>query len=292
MSESSLENREIAWFALQAKIQEEKIKKAFAAFRRGGIEPILIKGWAAAEFYPRKFDRIYADIDLCVAPEQFEQARAIGREQDVLRLNIDLHCGLRHLDSLPWEDLYKNSRLASIGETDIRVLRPEDHLRVLCVHWLMDGGAYREKLRDIFYAVENRPENFDWDRFLGMISAKRRRWIVCTIGLTSVYLGLSLKNTPIEKEALKIPKWVVKTVESEWKRGVRLRPLLTCLHDRKEFWRQIRKRVPPNPIHATVDLNGDFDKGPRLYYQAANFFLRSRALYRYLKSSLLKKKDK
>jgi hypothetical protein len=156
----------------------------------------------------------------------------------------------------------------------VRTPRCEDHLRVLCVHWLTDGGANQDRLRDIYYLVENRPKNFDWDRCLNVVDAKRRRWIVCCIGLARKYLGLNLDDTPLADEAKEIPEWLCKTVESEWRDEIKIRPLQNCLHDRKLFWRQLKKRVPPNPIQATVELNGDFDHGSRIYFQAANVLTR------------------
>src|SRR5207237_1815433 len=152
------------WRILQAKLKEEQIKQAFDFFRVEGVEPILIKGWAAARFYPNKYDRLFADIDLCVEPDLFEKAKLLSEKTEIKKLNIDLHCGFRHLDTSSWEDLFDNSLLAEIGEIKSGILSHEDHLRVLCAHWLNDVGAEREKLRDIFYAVKNRPKDFDWNR--------------------------------------------------------------------------------------------------------------------------------
>jgi Uncharacterised nucleotidyltransferase len=293
MTSKAEENMETAWFALHSKIQEEKIKKAFEIFRANEIEPILIKGWAAARFYPSKTDRIYADIDLCVAPESFPKAEALAESRDVQKLNVDLHCGLRHLDTVAWENLYENAKLVKMTDTDtntkIRILRPEDHLRVLCVHWLTDGGEYKEKLLDIFYAVENRPDGFDWERCLEIVGEKRRRWIVCTIGLAKKYFGLSLKNTPIEKEAEDLPEWLISTVEREWKSNIRIKPLNTCLGDRKQFFEQILKRIPPNAIQATILMEGSFDRRTRIFYQFGNFFARIMPSFKRLKTALQKK---
>jgi hypothetical protein len=268
------ENRETAWRALHAKIQDEKIKKAFQTFRANGIEPILIKGWAAARFYPNPRERIFGDIDLCIAPELFQKAVELFKDEEVKKLNVDLHKGFRHFDIVSWENLFENSCLVKLDDSEIRVLRAEDHLRVLCVHWLNDGGADKEKLRDIFYAVENRPENFDWDRCLQIVSEKRRKWIVCAIGLTQKYLGLSLKNTPIEREAGALPEWLVSTVEKEWKSNVRLKPLQACLKDRKQLIEQLLKRLPPNPIQSTIELEGSFDARTRIFYQIGSVFPR------------------
>lgn len=289
MSATEEKNRESAWFALHSKIQEEKIKKAFELFRANEIEPILIKGWAAALFYTQKSERIYADIDLCIEPEMFQKAYEISQSEEIKKLNVDLHRGLRHLDTVSWQNLFENSRLIKIHDAKIRILRPEDHLRVLCVHWLTDGGAYKEKLWDIYYAVEKRPEDFDWERCLGVVTEKRRRWIICTIGLAHRYLGLSLKDTPIEAEAKKLPEWLISAVEREWKSNVRLKPLHTCFRDGKQLLEQILKRIPPNPIQATIELEGSFDDRSRVFYQVGNIFSRSVPTLKRLKVLLFKR---
>jgi hypothetical protein len=261
------------WYILYRAKSELIISRAFDFFRKNGLEPILIKGWAAARFYPN-FERQFTDIDFCVAPEDYEKARKILETDEGKYVQIDLHKGLRHLDKLPWEDLFANSELIPVNGVPFRVLRVEDHLRVLCVHWLTDGGAYKEKLLDIFYAIENRPENFDWERFLDSAGAKRRRWFLCCLGLAKRYYGLNLENTPVGDEVENIPEWIIETVEREWRDDLKLTPLESCMHDRKLLWRQIRKRIPPNPIQATVDLEGSFDDSPRIFYQIVDFCIR------------------
>jgi hypothetical protein len=258
---------------LYHKVKERFIEKAWVRLEKAGLEPILIKGWAAARFYPKPFLRPFIDIDLLIAPEQFERAKRLfeNTKQD---FSIDFHKGARHLDTVSFENLFANSRIVRCGETAIRVLRPEDHLRVLCVHWLNDGGAYREKLWDVYYAVANRSTDFDWERCLGTVSAKRRCWIVCTIGLAHKYLGLEIEDTPFADEAKEIPVWVIKTVESEWASETNLLPLISVINDRDMFFKQVRKRLPPNPIQATVEMEGDFDNKPRFIYQIPDVFFR------------------
>jgi hypothetical protein len=264
------------WYLIQYKSQEYKIVKTIEFFRKNNIEPILIKGWAAARYYPQKEERLFLDIDICVAPDVFKQAEEVFADcnKEGAGLMIDLHNGLRHLDTVEWDDLFENTELVKLEASNIRVLRAEDHLRVLCVHWLNDGAAVKERLWDIYYAVENRAPDFDWDRCLNTVNRKRRKWIVCAIGLAHLYLGLDLKNTPIAAEAGQIPKWVIKTVEKEWADENRLKRLQDCLSDRKEFFLQLKKRFPPNPIQATVEVGGEFDDKPRIFYQAADIFIR------------------
>lgn len=261
----------LRWQILQLRLYEHHIERIFELFHSHKIEPILIKGWAAARYYPNPAHRFSSDVDLAVSSADFNRAEQIVK---VYPFNIDLHRELRHLDKLEWEELFRRSELVELGRTKVRVLSQEDHLRVLCVHWLTDGGANKEKLWDIFYAIENRPDEFDWDRFLNAVGEKRRRWFVCVVGLAQKYLGLSLVDTPLENSAMNLPGWLVKTVEKEWKSEVKLRPLQNMLDDKSKFWQQIKKRIPPNPIQATVELEGDFDDKPRFFYQIGNVFTR------------------
>ncbi len=134
------------WYLIQYKVQQYRIVKTFELFRKYNIEPILIKGWAAARNYPQKEERLFIDIDICVAPSVFKQAQEILADINKEGLTIDLHNGLRHLDTVEWDDLFENTELARLEATNIRLLRPEDHLRVLCIHWLNDGAADKARL--------------------------------------------------------------------------------------------------------------------------------------------------
>lgn len=261
------------WQLLQLRLSEKRISEAVAFFRHHKIEPILIKGWAAAQNYPKPFERQFSDVDLIIAPEKYDEA-VFFLEDYAENYAIDLHSGARHLDSVRYENLFENTKLVKCGETYIRVLRPEDHLRVLCVHWLTDGGENKDRLWDVYHAVANRPNDFDWDRCLKVISQTRRRWIICTIGLAHRYLKLDVKDTPFAGEVGDIPRWVTETVEREWKSVEKLIPLHWCFHNKVELLKQIKKRIPPNPIQATIDMEGEFDNKPRIFYQIGDICYR------------------
>lgn len=262
---------------LQQAVFEKRIVASFVLYREHGIEPILIKGWAAAAYYPEKWQRIYTDIDLAIEPDSFSRAVEIWRSDKGNRLDLDIHRGLRHLDTLSWERLFADSQLISLEGGEIRVLRPEDHLRILAVHWLNDGGGYREKLWDIYYLVQNRPADFDWERCLNLVEKNRRRWIVCAIGLAHRFLGLRIDDTPVAREARELPDWLVRAVRREWASETRLAEL--NLRDPRSFFKQLKKRLPPNPIQATIEMDGDVDRGSRLYYQMSNFCRRTKNFF-------------
>lgn len=256
------------WDLLAAKVHEERLHLVFDAFRGHAIEPILIKGWAAARNYPSHHLRQMGDIDIAVAPNEYDRAKVIWKDPELGRHNVDLHNGLRHLDSLSWDDLFGNSLLIDLNASQIRVLRPEDHLRVLCTHWLNDGGEYKEKLWDVYYAVANRPNEFDWSRCLDAVDQNRRRWVICAIALAHCYLGLEVDDLPFADELNHVPKWIINCIEKGWQQE-RLEPVLTTVRDRKHLFRQIGRRLPPNPIRATIEANGDLYGSRRWLYQAA-----------------------
>ena len=275
------------WNLLQRKAAEVRASKAFTIFRRHGIEPILIKGLAATQFYPQKAARESIDMDLAVSENDFDAATVIARSAEAAGLAIDLHRELRHLDTVAWDDLLRNSRLLPFENGDIRVLRPEDHLRVLCIHWLTDGGSNKGRLWDIYYLIENRPADFDWDRFLNVVDANRRRWLTCALGLASRYLGLDLTGTPVEGEARDLPQWLTKTVEREWASETRLVPLEVSIHDPKTLLPQIKRRFRPNPIWATLNMNGSFDAKTRFFYQIGSALKRIPSSYRRISETIL-----
>lgn len=276
------------WISLHFKVQEKKIAEAFEVFRSHNIEPILIKGWAIARLYPPGHQRPFADIDLCVSKKDYDHAQKIIQTDRIRRLNIDLHCELRHLDKLDWADLFENSYLEKIDETSVRILRSEDHLRILCVHWLTDGASRKDRLWDIYYSF-NGKQNFDWDRCLEQAGETRRRWVICTLGLVEKYLKVSLENTPFENKKIDIPGWLIKACEKEWNSSVPLKPLQNCLKNPKEILIQLKKRFPPNPIQATVETEGSFDSRTRIHYQFRNYFERAFQSAVRFKNMILKK---
>ena len=256
------------WNLLQAEVQKRRIVATIEAFRANRIEPILIKGWAAARYYPNLSFRRPSDVDIALNPEEFKRGQEIAARDDFPKVNIDLHNGLRQLDTLEWRVLFERSQLFEIGDSAIRVLSDEDHLRLLSVHWLIDGGRFKDKLWDIYYAIENRSPGFDWDRCLNVVSPIRRRWVLCAIGIAHAYLGLNISGLPFENEAHHIPAWIKKCVEKEWKYNYNFEPILTSTHDSRLLAHQILRRLPPNPIRATIEAEGDLYGNRRAVYQA------------------------
>ncbi len=272
-----MENTEpdLRWNIIYQAAQEEKIKTLFKLFRENGIEPILIKGWSVSRYFPAHISRLAMDIDLSFDRESYLTARQVSK---TTKINVDLHNELRHLETVAYTDLYEHSQSIELNNGgQIRVLCPEDSLRVICVHWLNDGGIKKDRLWDIYYCVKNRPSNFNWERCLNTVSPKRRKWILTAIAVAHHYLQLPLDDVPFIDEINQpdfIPNWIHRTLENEWKSEITLAPLISVWKHPTKLLQQIKKRIPPNAIQAVIETESAFENSSPLFIQIKDMFAR------------------
>src|SRR5882724_13393300 len=100
---------------LEAALHELHIRESFALLRSNDIEPVLVKGWGIARFYPEKGMRPYDDVDLVVPVKQYAAAKTIVNQTENLHGYVDLHSGFRKVDPLNNEDeLFANSQLVKL----------------------------------------------------------------------------------------------------------------------------------------------------------------------------------
>ncbi len=267
-------NNDEYWHIIQAKKQQNDIETVFSIVRSAAIEPVLLKGWAIGRFYPAGRHRYSTDVDIAVASKDYDNLKNCITHADLRSTVVDMHSGLRKLDLSTWEDLFERSKLIDMNGTAVRVLSDEDNLRCVCIHWLADGGNDRERLWDIYYGVNNRSPNFDWQKFFDPAGPVRTEWLKISIALAAKYLDLDTTRLPFDASAEIIPNWVIKTLEKEWKSGVKLGALHLSLNDPGELWRQIIKRIPPNAIQSTVEAEARFDGSMRLPLQIRSIFRR------------------
>ena len=83
-------------------------------------------------------------------------------------------------------------------------------------------------------------------------------------------MDLDISDTPIPDAAASLPTWLIKSIEREWDSKTKLQPLNLYSKRDKLFWEQVKKRVPPNAVQATILEEGDFDRYPRFLYQIKN----------------------
>jgi hypothetical protein len=255
--------------SLQATFHESEIKRVFATLGSARLEPLLGKGWAIAQVYPEEGLRPYGDVDLFVRAEQYAETDAALRKVDGVRPLVDLHRGAAELDDRSFDDLYARSRTVALGKVAVRMLGPEDHLRLLCLHMLRHGAWRPLWLCDVAAALEARPPDFDWEYFLSG-NRKRTDWAACAIGLAHQLLGARVDGTPVEWRAKHLPRWLAPTVLRQWgagqvAHGLR-RPMATYLRRPEGLVEALRVRWP-NAIEATVGVRGRFNEWPRLPFQ-------------------------
>jgi hypothetical protein len=269
---------------LLSALNETGIKKALPVLRRAGIEPLLIKGWAIARHYPERGLRPYSDLDLVVPAEQYERALATLREGfDIQRHLVDVHAGCADLDDRPLEEVYARSRLVKLGDVDVRVPSPEDHLRVLCIHMLRHGARRPMWACDVGVALETRPPDFDWDLCLGADGTKAD-WVACAIGIAHRLLGARVEDTPVAGRAARLPRWLLPAVLRGWGRPLgdtqSVPAHVSLFAAPAAFSAQFRARWD-RPIQATVELGAPFNDLPRLPFQLASAVRRFPRLGRY-----------
>lgn len=284
LSKTSLNQRQSAevlhhayrLLALQAEIHEQQIERVFRLLREASVDAVLGKGWAAAGFYPDRILRPYGDIDICIRPEHYKLATAVLSAAQVSDCQIDLHRHFSEIDERPLAEIFERAQFVTLGAEQIRTLAVEDHLALLSIH-LLKHGAWRPLwLCDIGAAIESLPPEFDWEICLGR-NRKRARWIACAIGLAHQLLGAKIDALPASLNAAELPGWLVENVLKHWASPFAInQPPMSHPVSMAAQWKSPRGLVRglrerwPDPILATVSVNGRFNSFPRFPYQVAN----------------------
>jgi hypothetical protein len=263
---------------IRAAYYEHQIKRVFSFLRSEQIEPVLVKGWSISRLYPSKGLRPYGDIDICVRPDQYKRAKALLESSESEYYPLDLHEGSLRLDARSADDLFAGTQLVALGEAEIRILAPEDLLRVVCVHLLRHGAWRPLWLCDVALLVESRAASFDWGRCL---SHDRRLadWIGCAIGLSNLLLQTDVRDVPVAK---KMPRWLVTSVLKHWDAPYlstnspmkHRAPIAGYFHHPRGVLEDLLRRWP-GAIEATIHMNGRFNRVPRWPFQVGHSFTRA-----------------
>ena len=194
-----------------------------------------------------------------------------------LTFKVDLHYGFLKFGLDQEEDLFARSELLKLGQTEVRILGAEDHLRVVSYH-LMREGAWRPLwLADVAASLEARTRNFDWDYCLG--DKRQAQAVVSAISLAHLLLGAKVDDIPEPQRLKKTPHWLIPAVLNEWGSPTpsmpsrQAMPMLSHLRHQGDLLGGLRHRWP-NAIEATTTMNGPFNELPRLPFQVGNSLFR------------------
>ena len=269
--------------ALQANIHQTKIQKLFRLMRAAGVEPMLLKGWGIARLYPQPALRPYGDFDLFVRPRDSRVARRVIESEAARGSWVDLHSRLDELPETSAEDLFARSKLVECGDEQVRVPGDEDHFALLAIHLLKHGAWRPSWLCDLGLLLESMTADFDWNLCLGQ-NKRRANWILSAIGLAHELVGAEIAGEEIAAKAREIPAWLARSVLKEWETPFAIdqppmshrAPMRSYLRHPRGFLSDLAHRWP-NPILATVSVNGQFNRWPRFPYQIGNCLVRAGA---------------
>jgi len=267
--------------ALQARIHETKIQKTFRLFRAAKVDPILIKGWAISRLYPQPGLRPFGDIDVLVRRADYEAAKTVIDSEEAKDCWVDLHHHISELADRSEDDLFSRSNVIVCGDQPVRVLSAEDHFALLAIH-LLKHGAWRPLwLCDLGILLESLPDTFDWKFCLGQ-TRRRANWILSAIHLAHVLLDASIQDPAIAERSRQSPNWLARSVLKQWESPFAIKqppmshraPMSAYLRNPAGLLGDLANRWP-NPILATVSVNGQFNRLPRLPYQVGNLMARA-----------------
>jgi Uncharacterised nucleotidyltransferase len=255
---------------------EDRLKRVFTDLRAARVEPVLSKGWAIGRMYPESGLRPSGDIDLQISPDLYDVAEWVLNSSSGGPYDVDFSHEESDMLHLPWHEILAHSELVKLEDVEIRVIGPEHHLALLCIHFLKHGGWRPLWLCDIAVALESRSPSFDWELCLGP-DGRLADWIACTLGVAHVLLDADVADTPFVERAQRLPHWLVPAILRAWERP-RLSEhaaadlITTSLRHPTSLPRALQARWL-NPLEATVRVGGAFNELPRLPYQIANYAL-------------------
>jgi hypothetical protein len=292
---AALELKEAYYFhTIRATFHEYEVEQVFRLLRSAGVEPVLMKGWAVARLYPESGLRPYGDIDLFIRPREHREAEAALASKEGMKYNVDIeHEEFAHISDQASDDLYARSMHVKLGETDVRILGPEDHLRVLCLHTLRHYAWRPLWLCDVAVMVESLPEGFDWDICLGA-SRRQANWIACLIGLARQILGAEPRDDFVPRVATRLPRWVGPALLRHWGRWAGPGPaelaataVMKNVNNPSRMAGELLSRWD-RPIKATVEMRGPFSDLLRLPFQVSYALLQSPRVFRQIARILRK----
>jgi len=198
-----------------------------------GVKPLIFKGWAVARQYPSPHSRPYGDFDLLTAPSERADARraliahslpsatkpeegqfGFADSRGRITAVVDLHDGLPTYYATPEGPLLAGATEVKLpgGET-LLVPRPEDHLRIVVLHFLKHGGWRPLWLCDLAALTEAAHANFDWESCCGQ-DPIACAWVRVGLAAANALLGCQV---PASFALPPPPNWLLKTILREWR---------------------------------------------------------------------------
>ena len=262
--------------ALEAARHRLALEQVLDRFNQAGLEPIAFKGWTVAPLYAHPGLRPFGDFDVLVDPADEALARrAIASLPSTLQAQVDLDMRVldRFLPDRSFGQLAGRSIVESVGKARCRVLAPEDHFRLICLHQLDHGGWRPLWLCDVAAFVERLPPTFEWGLCLSG-NQRLSESVVALLSLAEELLGARLPEGAPRELA---PRWLRNALLRGWAGGYQApAEPLSILHrlGRKQALAALRARWP-DPVTATLHLRAPLRGVPRSLLQVVEFARRA-----------------
>lgn len=283
---------------LRTRYLEKQLRDLLPFFRDRGIDPILGKGWGIGRLYPQPGLRPYGDLDFLIHPDQMEKARKAMSDPGRPEASVELHDNFRQLLDRSPEELVAQSRVETLGELEVRVLGPEDHLRLLALHGLCHGFWRPLWLCDLAVLlewIEDNPEAFDWDLCI-QGDGWRSEGVRCALGLARELLGADLEGAgvPAEWRNPPLPAWLMPAALRAWgtpDHYLHMNHPANLLTHPRQLWKAARLRWT-NPMEATYRREAPWDDSPRLPYRLMDYLSRGLGFLRKAPRYLMEQKER
>lgn len=277
--------------AIKEAVNDLLLSRFTGVLNDAGIEPLLFKGWAVARSYGASYLRPYGDFDILVRREQLALARqtlaphgragrrtARGGEHTFHAAEIgktcaiDLHATLPEQYRSPTDEIMSRARGVRLaGGQRFMVPAPEDHLRIVALHFLRHGGWRPIWLCDIAALAEEAGPDFDWTLCLTS-DAVTCGWIAAAIAAARELLGCRMENGARELGA-KAPRWLVEALLEQWRRPNALRTWAPPIALSARYARCKLSERWPSPISAAFMQRRNVEEPCGKYRQLSGFLI-------------------
>jgi Uncharacterised nucleotidyltransferase len=265
------------WQQLHSVVRGRVVARVVQALGSIGIEPVLLKGLAAARHYRVAGVRPTGDIDLLVAPCDLRRAADVVRELGFKRTwsvhpgwialegpdgVIDLQVGLWPLSNNEAAHAMRSDESFVVEGVPVRVPQGDLELRFFAIHAVKHGFLRPMWLCDVAAAIET-SEHLDWSSiFAGPWPI--RSWIAGAIAVAMRLLGLSV---PLDVRARchSSAPWVDPLVLRRWGDGERVvisdGALVEALRGQRSALAALQgiARGWPDPLHVVVHRGWPLD---------------------------------
>jgi len=266
---------------LRDRLMERHLAEIIPFFRKRGIEPVLGKGWAVGRLYPSVGLRPYGDLDLLIPPSQLPAAEAALLERDRPPAPVELHATFRQLLDRTPEELVARAQTALLDDVEVRVLAPEDHLRLLSLHGLRHGLWRPTWLCDVAVFLDwisSDPASFDWE-----LCTSGDQWrsegVRCGLGLARDLLGADLEAAGVPRawQDPPLPSWLAQATLRSWGTAKHYLhvggPLELLGHPLRLL--EVARLKWATPMEVTSRCEAPWDDTPRFPHQVMDYLSRA-----------------